>query len=402
MNLAPIILFTFNRLSHTKQTIEALQKNKLAKDSELFIYSDGGKDEESWDKVKVIREYLKTISGFKNITVIQREKNIGLAQNIIDGVTKIVNQYGKIIVLEDDIVTSPYFLKFMNDALDFYENEKKVWHISGWNYPIDIDDTSETFLWRVMNCWGWATWQDRWKFFEKNPNKLINDFSKEEILAFNLDKIANYYEQIIKNKNGLLDTWAVFWYATIFKHNGLCLNPALSFVENIGLDSTGTTTRLNTNYANNLERESYSIVFEKNLETNSSFIDKIKLFYMSIQNNNILFSKYLNRISDFLQVLQGNNEQFILYGSGTGMDLVLGHISSDKILFVLDKDIKKHNTLKKDIKIIALSHLNEFDNNSSQIIITVFGRANEITEILINEYNINKNRIISLDILDSH
>ena len=151
MNLAPIILFTYNRLSHTKQTIEALQKNELAKNSELFIYSDGGRDEESWDKVKIIREYLKTISGFKNITVIQRETNIGLAQNIIDGVTKIVNQYEKIIVLEDDIVTSPYFLNFMNDSLNFYEKTSKVWHISGWNYPISNENLEDVFLWRTRS-----------------------------------------------------------------------------------------------------------------------------------------------------------------------------------------------------------------------------------------------------------
>ncbi|MFV9972448.1 MAG: hypothetical protein AB8V06_06085 [Francisella endosymbiont of Hyalomma asiaticum] len=140
-------------LWHTQQTIEALQKNKLAIDSELFIYSDAPKNENALEKVQVVRNYIKTIKGFRKVTIIKREKNWWLSDSIIDGVTKIVNQYGKIIVLEDDIVTSLYFLKFMNDALEFYKNEEKVWHINGWNYPIEIENFSDTFLWRVMNCW---------------------------------------------------------------------------------------------------------------------------------------------------------------------------------------------------------------------------------------------------------
>ena len=115
MKLAPIVLFTYNRPWHTKQTIEALQKNELAKESELFIFSDGGKDEASWKKVNEVREYLKTINGFKKVILTFQDKNIGLADSIISGVTKIVNKYEKIIVLEDDHVTNKFFLKFMND-----------------------------------------------------------------------------------------------------------------------------------------------------------------------------------------------------------------------------------------------------------------------------------------------
>jgi hypothetical protein len=167
VNKAPIILFVYNRPWHTKQTVEALQKNELAKDSELFIYSDAPRDASAEQAVQEVREYIRNIDGFKNITIVERDENWGLAKSIIDGVTKIVNEYGKVIVLEDDHVTSKYFLNYMNDALEFYKDTKEVWHISGWNYPLGgIFSSKKTFLWRVMNCWGWATWADRWQHFE--------------------------------------------------------------------------------------------------------------------------------------------------------------------------------------------------------------------------------------------
>jgi len=123
---APIALFVYKRLNHTKRTLKALQKNTLAQESELFVYSDGWKNEEDREKVEEIRNYLKTISGFKHLEIIKKEKNEGLANSIIAGVTDIVNKYGKVIVLEDDLVSSPYFLQFMNDALNLYENEERV------------------------------------------------------------------------------------------------------------------------------------------------------------------------------------------------------------------------------------------------------------------------------------
>jgi len=238
--LAPIVLFVYNRPDHTKRTIEALQKNELASESELYIYSDAPKNKEDEKQVKEVRSYIHEIDGFKKVTIIEREKNWGLADSIIDGVTKIVNEYGKIIVLEDDLVTSPCFLRFMNDALEYYEDEKRVWHISGWNYPIRRQISPKTFLWKKMNCWGWATWDDRWSFFEKNPSKFVHEFPKEKIREFDLDGVENNWQQLLDNMHKKIDTWAVFWHLTIFKHDGLCLNPVTSFIDNIGLDGSGT------------------------------------------------------------------------------------------------------------------------------------------------------------------
>ena len=252
VELAPIILFAYNRPWHTKKTVEALQKNSLASESELFIYSDAAKNETAEQAVKEVRKYIHSIDGFKTITVVEQDKNMGLADSIIDGVTSVVNRYGKVIVLEDDLVTSPHFLKFMNDALDFYQDKKKVWHISGWNYPISSDGLDDVFLWRAMNCWGWGTWSDRWQFFEKDTDSIIKNFSKEDIKSFNLDGAEDFFGQVIANDKQVIDTWAIFWYATIFLKKGLCLNPVKTFVDNIGIDGSGVNCRNKKSYEDNL------------------------------------------------------------------------------------------------------------------------------------------------------
>jgi len=180
MKLAPIVLFVYNRPQHTQQTVGALQENELASESELFIYSDEAKNEDSRKSVDEVREYIYGIEGFKKVTVIKRKKNWGLANSIIDGVTKIVNEYEKIIVLEDDLVTSRYFLIFMNEALDFYRYENDVFHINGWNNPINTDGLPDIYFSRIIYSWAWSTWADRWKNFNPDSKRYINQFSKKK------------------------------------------------------------------------------------------------------------------------------------------------------------------------------------------------------------------------------
>ncbi len=276
---APIVLFVYNRPWHTKQTIEALQKNELAKESELYIYSDAPKDTKAEKEVGNVREFIENVEGFKKVTIVKRERNLGLAASIIDGVTTVVNRYGKVIVLEDDLVTSPYFLSFMNDALDFYEDEKRVWHISGWNYPIDPNGLDDTFLWRVMNCWGWATWADRWKYYEKNTERVMESFSSEDIVRFNLDGAENFWSQVEANRDGKIDTWAIYWYAKIFENGGLCLNPVVSFVDNIGLDGSGIHCGISEKIECTVFGESYKIGFNKRIMEDVEVVDRIKQYF---------------------------------------------------------------------------------------------------------------------------
>ena len=295
--LAPIVLFVYNRPWHTQQTVEALQKNELANESELFIYSDEAKNDDARKSVDEVREYIDKIDGFQKVTVIKREKNWGLADSIIDGVTKIVNEYGKIIVLEDDLVTSPYFLKFMNEALEFYKDEKKVWHISGWNPPIETDGLDDVFLWRFMNCWGWATWADKWKYYEKDVDKTIYEFNKEDIKKFNLDGTEDFFSQVVENQKKKINTWAIFWYATIFQKNGLCLNPAHTFVENIGQDGSGMHCGKNEAYTSTLSFNQ-NIDFTKILNENDEAFKRIRKFYKNKKNPFII--RGINKFSRIL------------------------------------------------------------------------------------------------------
>ena len=239
-NLAPIVLFTYNRLEHTQKTIEALKQNVYAGDSELYIYSDGPKNEEAKESVAAVRSFLRQVDGFKQVHIIERDKNWGLAENIIDGVTSIVNKYGKIIVLEDDIVTSKYFLKYMNDALEVYKNEDRVMEINGYMPKIKKEGIPETFFLEYADCWGWATWARAWEYFRREPDAIRVSFTKDEIYKFNLNGADDgRWDQIVANCDGRLYTWAIFWDVAIFKNHGLSLMVRDSLVDNNGMDGSG-------------------------------------------------------------------------------------------------------------------------------------------------------------------
>lgn len=248
MKLAPILLFVYNRLWHTNQTIEALRKNTLSDQSDLIIFSDGPKSEAAQKPVQAVRDYIRTVNGFKSIRIFEQKTNKGLANSIINGVTDIVDKYGKIIVLEDDIITSPYFLKYMNDALEYYINIPQVMHIAGYMPPINTADLPQTFFLKLTTCWGWGTWKRAWKSFEKNSEKLIQEFTPELKREFNFNNSYDYFSHIIANHEKKIDTWAIFWYASVFFSNGLCLHPAQSVVENIGNDATGVHCKNTSNF----------------------------------------------------------------------------------------------------------------------------------------------------------
>ena len=293
MQPAPIVLFVYNRPRHTRQTIEALQKNELAKESQIFIYSDAPKDERSEERVNEVREYIKRIDGFKQITIIEREKNKGLAGSIIEGVTKIVNEYGKVIVLEDDIVTSPYFLRFMNDALEFYKEQEKVMHISGYVYPIDTRGVEDTYFVKPASCWGWATWDRAWSSFKKDADLYIETFNRRMVKDFNLNNSYDYFSQIVANKEGKIDTWAIFWYASVYLKGGLSLHPKYSFVKNIGHDGEGVHCG-NTSLFDVEPTENYPIKFTTAIKESSRAREKFEKYFRSIKTP--VWKRILKRI----------------------------------------------------------------------------------------------------------
>jgi hypothetical protein len=243
--LSPVVLFVYNRPWHTRQTIGALQKNDLAAESELTIFSDGPKNEEARLKVEEVRQYLRTITGFKRIQIHERKENQGLANSIIDGVTQIINEYGRGIVLEDDLVTSPYFLKYMNDGLDFYEQDHRVISVLGYVYPVKFL-LPETFFIKGAYCWGWATWKRGWDLFEKDGEVLLKKLVDQKLTeAFDCHGTYPYSEMLKAQIIGKNDSWGVRWYASAFLNNKLTLFPGNSLVSNIGNEGSGTHGGIN-------------------------------------------------------------------------------------------------------------------------------------------------------------
>lgn len=243
MNVSPITLFVYNRLSHTRQTVEALAKNELAADSELFAYSDGPKSDADRGKVESVREYLKTITGFKTVTVVERAVNFGCARSITSGISEIVDSSGQVIVVEDDIVTSPYFLRFMNEALELYRDEERVACIHGYLYPV-AERLPETFFIRGADIWGWATWKRAWDIYEPDGRKLLNELTKRNLTHdFNFDGRCDITRMLEEQISGKIDTWDIQWCASAFLGNKLTLYPGKSLVQNIGYDCSGTHCR---------------------------------------------------------------------------------------------------------------------------------------------------------------
>lgn len=288
MNPAPILVFTYNRLLHTKNTVEALKKNSLSQQSHLFIFSDACRTEKDMSKVQGVRNYLKTITGFKNITIIEREYNYGLGNNIIDGVTKIVNEYGCVIVMEDDLLSSPYFLEFMNKGLEIYEHNENVISIHGYLYPIK-KPLPETFFMRNADCLGWATWKRGWDLFEPDGNILLaklNERSEQNIFDFNNSyPFTNMLKDFVDGKN---NSWAVRWYASAFLNNKLTLYPGRSLIFHAGGDGTG----VNTGFDNHLDVSLSKTPIQINpipVENNTQAYDAFAEFYSSMVRPSVLY-----------------------------------------------------------------------------------------------------------------
>lgn len=237
---APIALFAYNRPEHLRRALSSLAANPQAKQSELYIFSDGARDADSTESVSQVRNVIAGAAGFKSVTPVLRERNLGLARSIIDGVSRLCGAHGKVIVVEDDLVLSPHFLAYMNDALLMYEHEDRVISVHGYVYPINAE-LPETFFLRGADCWGWATWQRGWSIFEQDGSRLLERI-KESGLANEFDFDGNYgytrmLEEQIAGKN---DSWAIRWHASAFLANKLTLYPGRSLVMNMGADGSGT------------------------------------------------------------------------------------------------------------------------------------------------------------------
>lgn len=238
MVYAPIALFTYSRANHTRLAVESLLRNKEAADSDLYIFSDGPKNVSNELAVKENRKYIHSITGFKSIHIVEKEKNWGLANSLIAGITDVINKYGRVIVVEDDLILSPCFLQFMNEALEKYKDDDRVGTISAFVPPVK-DKLPETFFLMYFQCWGWATWKRAWDLLETNPKPLLRGlrFKKRK---FDVGGGAGNYGNLYCQKVGLVDSWYIRFYASLFLKGKLSLYPGHSLAANNGLDGSGT------------------------------------------------------------------------------------------------------------------------------------------------------------------
>ena len=228
---APILLFAYNRPNHLRNTIEALKGNAGAEQSDLFVYSDAPKTDADRENVMEVRRMVHSITGFKSVTVTERQDNWGLARSIIDGVTTVVERYGRVIVLEDDLVVAPGFLSFMNNALETYKDEPCVGHIQACDFTKDAS-LPDTFLIKWTGSWGWATWQRAWRHFNPDGKALLKALEQRGLTRrFDFNGRYGYTRMLRRQTEGKNNSWAIRWNASLFLADILSLNVGRSLVQ---------------------------------------------------------------------------------------------------------------------------------------------------------------------------
>jgi hypothetical protein len=301
-SLAPIVLFVYNRPVHTNSVLNALAINPESAYSNLYIYCDGPKTEatsEVLENIRQVREIVCDENRFKSVKIFFSEINKGLATSIITGVNAVIAVHKKVIVLEDDILVGSGFLKYMNGALNLYEEKPDVGCIHAWNYSFknlsDVTDT--TFFLKGADCWGWATWENRWIHFEENGLKLLSEIKKRNLeLLFNRNGTHGFVEILQDQIDKKNDSWAIRWHASLFLKEMYCLHPKIPIVKNIGLDSSGTHCKesyFNQYYEDDIELTPVEVVEAQ------WFFKKYKAEYLKhgyIKVFNGLFNKIVKKI----------------------------------------------------------------------------------------------------------
>lgn len=282
--LTPIVLFTYKRPWHTNETIQALLRNKLSSESVIYIYSDAFKNSKDKADVLEVRKLLHNIKGFKKTILIERNFHYGLANSVIDGVTKIINKHKSVIVLEDDLICSQNFLNYMNKTLKFYESDKRIFSVTGYNYPISIPKDYPYSVYLSYRCgsWGWGTWKDRWEKVDWSI-KDYKEFKHDEVAQRQFNRGGEDLVNMLDYQmRGYIDSWAIRWCYTHYKNKAYCIHPTVSKIKNIGLDGSGTHKvkyKVNIKLDTGKERLNLKKDIEINNEIIGSFSSHFKLGY---------------------------------------------------------------------------------------------------------------------------
>jgi hypothetical protein len=238
---APIVLFVYDRPDHTRRTLEALSANEGAETSDLLVYSDGPKTADCEADVLAVRECVATATGFRSVSVIEREENLGLANSVISGVTEALTRSPSVIVMEDDLLTSKNFLAFVNSALSTYEQRPDVFSVTGYNYPLQIPATyrEDAYLSYRSSSWGWGTWRDRWSQVDwavSDYSEFVTDPRAQTLFRRGGDDLP---PMLASQMSGQIDSWSIRFDYAHYKHDAVCLHPVVSKVQNIGFDGSG-------------------------------------------------------------------------------------------------------------------------------------------------------------------
>ena len=309
MKYTPVALFAFNRPFHIRETLNSLCMNEEAKHTDLYAFIDGQRNISEKHLIDNVEKIILSFSDkFKSLTISRSDINLTGGTNQKRGISNVLSSHESVISLEDDIIVSNYFLFYMNNALNFYKDEKDIWHINAFNYPIKLNGDFECFFMRSMQCWGWGTWKDRWDDFINNPLScdpfyLKEVFSEKMIKQFDLDlKRSVFWSQVEDNAKGKLNnTWDIFWYSHIFLNKGLCLTPKISLTRNIGHDGSGIHTSFDKEFLDARISQEKISNFPNLQEENKYCLDQIKK-YLKRKTN--LFSKIKRKVYLIFSYLQ--------------------------------------------------------------------------------------------------
>lgn len=300
MKYAPVILFAYNRPDLAKQTLQSLSENLLANETELFIFADGPKlncTDKELKKIINVRQVIREKKWCGEVTIIESEFNKGLAKSVIDGVSEIISRFGNVIVVEDDILLSPYFLTFMNDALQTYQNDDKVLSIGSWNYFADPEKIkNETFFFRFPDSIAWATFSRSWKLFEENSEKLLSDLKiSDKLNNFNAGLKFPYFSNMLQaHIEGKISSWAIRWTAIAILYDKLTLFPTVSLSKHIGFSEDATHEKNVKDYNESIILcEKKVEVVSKKAEENSIALNEWKKFYLNNFIPKMTFNKWI-------------------------------------------------------------------------------------------------------------
>jgi len=304
MKLAPIAFFAYKRPEHTRKSLESLSQNEGAESSDLFIFCEGAKRIEDEEAVRQVRQVVRSKQWCRNVHVIEHEKNMGCANSIIYGLTKICEEYGSVIVVEDDLLLSPYFLHYMNSALELYKNEQKVMQISGHMFPVKFASSQEDSIFLPFTTsWGWATWQRAWQHFDPDMKGYEQlKLNKNKRYKFDLNGSFAYFNMLEYQLTGEIDAWDIRWYLSTFMLDGLTLFPKKSLVANIGFDGSGTHCGESSSLDGEMTQDKI-LSMPKSVKLNDKEVNIVFTYLRSINKQPSLLQRIKNRL---LRILHQN------------------------------------------------------------------------------------------------